>query len=145
MPYYKVEPLKELENIASKMRKFVDQFPDSFSFEVGSTSQPRVDVVHDEESVTVFAEIPDVTKENIKLTLEKNVLTIKGEKRKKELPDNTAFITMERQFGPFQKTVPLPFDINASSVEAKFENGVLEIRMSKVQPKKTDQINIEIK
>ncbi len=145
MGYYRVEPLRELENMANKMRKFIDEFPESFSFEFGTTFQPRIDIVHDDASIQVLAELPGVTKENIHLLLENNVLLLKGEKKKPELDEKTTVYKMERNYGAFHRNIPIPFDVNPSNVQAKFENGILIITLAKIKQKEPEHINIEIK
>lgn len=145
MGYYRVEPLKELENMANKMRKFVDEFPDSFSFEVGTAFQPRIDIIHDEDSVKVLAELPGLSKEEINLVLENNVLMLKGEKKKMQLGEKDTVYRMERNYGNFNRPINIPFDVIASNVKAEFQNGVLTVTLAKSKPKKEDQMNIEIK
>ena len=145
MAHYKIEPMKELENIANKMRKFVDEFPDSFSFEVGNNFQPRIDVVHDDATVSILAELPGVEKSSVHLMLQENSLVLKGEKKKPLQDERLNFSRMERQYGSFQRTIPLPIEVIASSIDARMENGILEVKMKKAQTKEAEKINIEIK
>ena len=145
MAHYKIEPMKELENIANKMRKFVDEFPDSFSFEVGNNFQPRIDVVHDDATVSILAELPGVEKSSVHLMLQENSLVLKGEKKKPLQDERLNFSRMERQYGSFQRTIPLPIEVIASSIDARMETGILEVKMKKAQTKEAEKINIEIK
>lgn len=145
MGYHRVEPMKELENIASKMRKFIDEFPDSFSFEVGGAFNPRVDVIHNDATVTILVELPGVAKEDIRLVFEENSLILKGEKKKPSVSDKDMVARVERNYGTFNRSIFLPADVVPSSVDAKLDAGVLTVTMQKVKTPQQEHVHIEIK
>ncbi len=145
MGYYRVEPLRELENMARRISKFVDEFPDSFSFEVGTTFQPRVDIIHSDETVKIYAELPGVAKDDISLVYENGTLILKGRKEKPAAGEKETLFRAERNYGPFHRAVSLPFEIQASSISAQFENGLLIVTMAKSRPTPPDEVKIEIK
>ena len=145
MGYYRVEPLRELENLANKIGKFVEEFPDSFSFEVGTTFQPRIDILHDQENIRIYAELPGVTKENISLVYENKVLLLKGKKERHAAGEQETLYRTERNFGQFHRNISLPFDIQPATINAVFENGVLVISMSRSKPAASEQVNIDIR
>jgi HSP20 family protein len=106
-----------------------------------------MDISEDEKNIFVEAEIPGIKKEDMKITLQDNILTITGEKRKdKEEKDSKRnFFRSERVYGSFTRSFTLPEDINPDSVDAKFDNGILNIKISKAEQKKVNEKFITIK
>lgn len=140
MTLIKFEPLRELETWNERIHRFFNDFPSSdFNF------YPHIDITDDENNIYVTAEIPGVKKENIKITLQDNILTIQGEKIRGEEKEKRNIFRSERVYGSFTRSFTLPDDINPDSVDAKFENGILNITMSKAQHKKVNEKFIEIK
>ena len=141
MTLIKFEPLRELENWNEKIHRFFNDFQATdFNY------YPHIDISDDENNIYVEAEIPGVKKEDIKITLQDNILTISGEKKNtKEEKDKKNFFRSERVYGSFTRSFTLPEDINPDSVEAKFENGILNISIQNAQPKKTAEKFIQVK
>ena len=141
MTLIKFEPLRELENWNEKIHRFFNDFQATdFNY------YPHIDISDDENNIYVEAEISGVKKEDIKITLQDNILTISGEKKNtKEEKDKKNFFRSERVYGSFTRSFTLPEDINPDSVEAKFENGILNISIQKAQPKKTAEKFIQVK
>jgi HSP20 family protein len=142
MTLIKFEPLRGLENWDEKIHKFFNDFPNTcFNY------YPHIDIYDDEKNIYVEAEIPGVKKEDIKITMQDNILTIKGEKNKETDEKNSKrnFFRSERVYGSFTRSFTLPEDINPDSVDAKFENGVLNVKIAKAEPEKVSEKFIEIK
>ena len=102
---------------------------------MGGVLAPRVDVAEDEKTVTLTAELPGVNEEDIEVTLAGDQLTIKGEKHseldeKKESEGRTVHRT-ERSYGAFQRTITIPYKVEADQVSAHFKDGVLTITLPK--------------
>ncbi|OGU75886.1 MAG: heat-shock protein Hsp20 [Ignavibacteria bacterium RBG_16_34_14] len=141
MTLIKFEPLRELENWNERIHRFFNDFPSAdFNY------FPHIDISDDEKNIYVEAEIPGVKKEDMKITLQDNILTITGEKKKeKEEEDKKNFFRSERVYGSFTRSFTLPEDIDPDSVDAKFDNGILNITIAKSHPKKVAEKLIEIK
>ncbi len=143
----KFDPMRGFENISRKMNSFMNEFEKGFSFEFGSFS-PRIDIAEDEKNIFIHAEVPGIAKEDIKVTInDDNVLTIKGHKKRESKSDDTnskSFIRVERSFGEFQRSFMLPENVNKDSINAKFENGVLDIVLDKAEPEKPKEIEVTI-
>ncbi|MEJ2193958.1 MAG: Hsp20/alpha crystallin family protein [Ignavibacteriaceae bacterium] len=107
---------------------------------------PKVDLMEDNNSVNIIVELPGVSKNDVKIVLENNVLTLSGEKKNKvEEKDNVKIVTNERTFGKFERKFELPEDINPDDVKANFENGLLNISIAKLVPETPVEKVIEIK
>ncbi len=120
-------------------------FDDLFSSKaLGSTEVfPRVDVAEDDRAIRVTAEIPGLTEKDINVTVEKNVLTISGEKKeeREEKDEKRNIVMSERRFGSFCRSMRLPEGIKAEEINAEFKNGVLTIDLPKseqIQPRKIE-------
>lgn len=146
MTLIKFEPLRELENFQSRINKFFGEFPSS-GFDFAFSFNPKIDISDDEKNIYVEAEIPGVKKENINISLEDNILTIKGDKKSKSEDNNKEknYYRSERSYGSFTRSFTLPSEVNPDSCEAKFEDGILKITVAKIEPKPKNERHIEIK
>ncbi|MGK9476018.1 Hsp20/alpha crystallin family protein [Melioribacter sp. OK-6-Me] len=144
MTLVKFEPLKELETLHDRIQRYFEDFT-NFGFTFADNFNPRIDISEDNESINVVAEIPGVKKENVKITLQDNILTIEGEKKKEEEKKEKNYYRSERVFGSFKRSFTLPADVDTDNVEAKFENGMLSIKMKKLNPKPKKEKVIELK
>jgi HSP20 family protein len=98
---------------------------------------PRVEVTETETDLRVVAELPGVKEQDIEVSLDDNVLSLRAEKKaeRKDERENTHFT--ERSYGMFQRSLQLPFPVNPDEVNAAFEQGVLTITVPK--PKEREQ------
>jgi len=109
-----------------------DLFDDFFSLKHGSLYDsdyiPAVDVKEDERNIYVKADIPGIDEKNLNVDIEKNILTIRGEKSEERRDDrDKKVLIMERKYGSFQRSIRLPDGINSEGIKANFKNGVLSI------------------
>jgi HSP20 family protein len=106
-------------------------FPESSV--VTSTLFAPTDVSEDENALQITMELPGVDPQNVRLSLENNVLTIRGEKRQEIDENNERVHRSERVYGVFERTFVLPNTVDPDKVEARFENGVLVVRIPKAE------------
>lgn len=94
---------------------------------------PKIDVSEGKDGIEVTAELPGVDEKDLDLTLSNDVLTIRGEKKSErdEADKEKSWHVVERRYGSFTRTVTLPYQPDSDKVEAKFEKGVLRIRLPK--------------
>ena len=85
-----------------------------------------------EKEIVVRLEVPGMEKEDFSITVEGNTLYMSGEKRYERDTRDSTYYLMERAYGAFQRTIPLPHNIDADRAQASYKNGVLSIRMPKV-------------
>ena len=79
------------------------------------------------------------------ISLEKDCLTVKAEKKQEEVPEGANFYSCERCFGDYSRSIPLPFRVDAERVSASFENGLLEIRLPKAEEARAKHIEVKVK
>jgi HSP20 family protein len=112
-------------------------FNDFFSFHPTSLFEnewlPSVDVKEKDHAISIIADIPGLSEKEIEVTIEKNVLTISGEKKeeKKEENKDQRYILSERRFGSFRRSIHLPGNIIQDQIKAEYKNGVLNIEIPK--------------
>jgi HSP20 family protein len=113
----------------------------------GSDMSPKIDVAESKDAVEVTAELPGVEEKDVDVTLVDDVLTIRGEKKteREEQDADKNWHVVERSYGSFTRSIPLPFDPDASKVAAKFDKGVLRIHLPKPAEAAKKEQKIEIK
>jgi HSP20 family protein len=106
---------------------------------------PDIDVKDEAGAVTVRADIPGMKKENLDISVQADLLTLKGERKEEAEKKGKDFYHAERFYGAFSRTIELPAKVKAAGVKASYKDGVLEVRLPKdasAQPKRT-RIRIE--
>jgi HSP20 family protein len=110
-----------------------------------SSGLPAVDVLRNEDEVIVRADIPGVSKENLEVTVLKNRLFIRGEKKHKHEGTEGNTHRMERFYGSFERAIDLPVPVTPESMKASFQDGVLEVRAPISEEARPRRIAIEVK
>jgi HSP20 family protein len=144
MTLVSVKPIKEFDNIQNSIQKYFDDFTSMKSTLNNSVFSPKFDISEKNNQLKIEAEVPGVIKEDLKITLQDNILTIEGEK-KNSSNDEARYFVAERKFGSFKRSFTLPEDIDSEKVNAKFDNGVLTVLLSKVEEKTPVEKVIEVK
>jgi HSP20 family protein len=105
---------------------------------------PLVDVSEDEKGYLIKAELPEVKKEAVKVTLENGVLTISGERKFEQEEKNKRYHRVERAYGTFLRSFTMPDDAEAEEVTAEFRDGVLQVRIAKTERSRPKQIDVKV-
>jgi HSP20 family protein len=105
---------------------------------------PIVDIVEDEREYLIKAELPEVTKENVKVTLDNGVVTIRGERKLEKEEQNKKYHRIERSYGCFMRSFTLPADADPAQITADFKDGLLHVRLGKCEEKKPKQIEVTV-
>lgn len=103
---------------------------------------PPVDIQETEEGYRLLAELPGLTKDDITITLENNVLRLSGERKFEKDTKKESYHRIERTYGAFSRAFALPHQVNGEGVQAAFENGVLTITVPKAEQAKPRKISI---
>lgn len=107
------------------------------------TFQPSIDVSEDDKHLKISAELPGLDKNDIDVHIDEGVLTLRGEKKSEKTSDEEGCYRTERYYGSFQRSIPLPPDVDHERAEAKFDKGVLNVRLPKTKTAaKTKKIDI---
>ena len=106
---------------------------------------PPVDIFQDgDKEIVLKAEVPDMSREDIDITVENGTLTIKGEKKITTDVKEEQFHRIERRYGSFSRSFSLPRTVDATKVGADYKNGVLTVRLPLREDAKPRQIKVEV-
>jgi HSP20 family protein len=123
-----------------EMNRLFDDFFEGFGplatapgFESFGAGVPSVDVSETDQEVHVEAELPGVDEKDLEVTLADGVLHLRGEKKFEKEQKEKSFHRVERAYGSFQRSIPLPADVDESKVDAVFKKGVLHVTLPKTK------------
>jgi HSP20 family protein len=123
-------------SLRREMDSLFDEFFKGFDLEGrdgdGMSFNPRVNVAENEKEIQVTAELPGIDSKDVDVSLARDVLTIRGEKREEKKDEKENYYRMERSYGSFSRSIPLPSGlVNADQIDANFKNGVLTVTLPK--------------
>lgn len=116
---------------------------DLFGERQGSSWTPQVEVIERGDELIVRADLPGMTKDDVKVDVSDDRLVISGERRNEHEKEDDGYYRSERYYGSFYRTVPLPDGVDTETAEATFRNGVLEISM--VAPERAGRRRLQIR
>lgn len=105
---------------------------------------PLVDISEDDKEYRIKAELPDVKREDVKVTAEAGTLTIMGERKFEKEEKGRRYHRVERAYGSFGRSFSLPNDVNPAKVTAEFKDGVLTVHLMKDEKAKPQQVEVKV-
>jgi HSP20 family protein len=105
---------------------------------------PACDVFEDKDSVKIVAEVPGVTPEDVKISLENNVLTIRGEKKQQAEESSERVHRYERTYGTFERAFSLPTSVDPERIAATYTNGILTVSLPKAERARPREIPVKV-
>lgn len=145
MELTKWDPMRDLEEIFGRYGRSMGM-PRRTNQEVLATGDwaPRVDVAETEREFTINAEIPDVKKADVKVTVDNGVLSIRGERHQEKEEKDKKFHRIERAYGTFTRSFRLPDNVDETGIDAEFKNGMLKLSIPKLEEAKPKAIEVKI-
>jgi HSP20 family protein len=146
MAIQRFDPFREFATLQDRMnRLFGDVYLRDEDVSQRGNWMPPVDIYETEaHDLVVKAELPDMTREDIEVTVENNVLTLKGTKKFASEVKEEQFRRIERSYGTFSRSFTLPNTVDASKVSAEYKNGVLTVKLPFREEAKPRTINVEV-
>jgi HSP20 family protein len=141
------DPFRELEEMSDRLnRMFARPATRTNGKETMIVADwtPTVDISETEAEYQIKAEIPDVKKEDVKVTLEDGVLTIQGERKQEKEEKGKKYHRIERSYGSFVRSFSLPDVIDEERVKADFKDGVLNLHLPKSEKAKPKAIEVKV-
>ena len=138
------EPARELASMEVDRlnRMFTDFYGEAFS---RSAWVPAVDIYEtDAHEVVLKAELPEMKREDISVTFENGVLTLKGERKFEQETKKENYHRVERRHGTFSRSFTLPNTVDASKVGAEYKNGILTVKLPFREEAKPRTVNVEV-
>jgi HSP20 family protein len=139
------DPLREMERRMNRLFGFAPEWPDwqeNFTLKAWA---PACDIYETDAAVIVKAELPEVKREDVKVSIENNVLTLTGERKLEEETKRDNYHRVERNYGQFLRSFTLPNNIDPAQITAEFQNGMLNITLPKRAEAKPKEIEVNVK
>ena len=142
-------PLSDWDNLSKWFEGFGDPWSGRSALvprpEVPGQFSPAVEIKEGEGVITVHAELPGVSKDDIEVSVHEDTLTLRGRKKSESEKAEGKYHYTERRYGEFVRTFSLPETVDATKVEAKFNDGVLEINLPVIEAAKPRRVEIGVK
>jgi HSP20 family protein len=141
------EPAREISSLQQEMNRLFSSFFDAPAT-AGATGArrwiPAMDLVETDDHFVLRADLPGLTEADIDLSLEDNVLTLSGERKSEHEARGEGFYRVERASGTFSRSLTLPEGVDGDAISARFEKGVLEVRIAKPEQRKPRKLQIQV-
>jgi HSP20 family protein len=143
------DPFKEMEELQGRLAKLFSMGPARVANggnELITVTEwaPTVDIIEDEKEYVVKADLPEVKKEDVKVTVEDDVLTITGERKLEKEEKGKKFHRLERAYGNFLRSFTLPPGAEGAKVSAEFKDGVLKVHLPKSEKAKSKTVDVKV-
>jgi HSP20 family protein len=103
-----------------------------------------VDIREQNDAYLVEVELPGLSKDDVKITMENNILTVQGEKKQEKEEKRGNYHRTERVYGSFQRSFTLPSSVKNEKIEAQYKNGILTVTLPKVEEAKPKAIEVKV-
>jgi HSP20 family protein len=139
------DPFRGLASFQEQMNRL---FEDSLRTREGesalTTWAPPVDIYETENELVLKVDLPDLNEKDLDIRVENNMLTIQGERKFEEKVSRDNYLRVERAYGSFSRSFPLPSTVYTDSIHAEYKNGVLTVQMPKRAEAKPKQVKVTV-
>ena len=142
-PFYSLQ--REMNSLFDNFFRGFDVAPRGFAGAGMGGFSPSIDVKENDKEFIIKAELPGVEEKDIDVTVTNDAVTIKGEKKEEKEDKDKNYYYMERAYGSFCRVIPLEAEIDSGKAEARFKNGILDIKIPKNQSAKAKGTKVSIK
>ncbi|HEY0172885.1 MAG TPA: Hsp20/alpha crystallin family protein [Pyrinomonadaceae bacterium] len=146
MSITRYDPFRDLKSLQDEVnRLFSTNFTRSFGDEgiARGAWTPNVDIFENKDEIVLEAELPGMNREDFELTIENNVLTLRGERRFEKRDEADNYHRVERAYGAFTRSFTLPQTVSAENAAAEYKNGVLRVTLRKREEVKARRIEVQ--
>jgi HSP20 family protein len=141
--------LREMEEAQNRLTRFLGGFPNRMgigephSLSVADWS-PEVDISQDDHEYLLKADLPEMKKDEVRVTVEDGILCVSGERKSEKEDQKRKFHRIERSFGNFRRSFTLPEDTDSTKVTADFRDGVLKVHLPTTTIAKTKAVEVKV-
>lgn len=151
MNLVRFDPFRDLRSMHDRIDRLYNEAFGSRA-EAGTTEEeplraswiPSVDVHENENAITLRAELPGMSEDDVELTIENGRLTVQGEKRLEKEDTDGNYRRIESAYGSFYRSFPLPNTVDQDNIDASFKNGVLTVTLPKAETAKPKRIALKV-
>lgn len=138
------DPMRELEEMSERMNRLVARPAGNEEALVTAEWAPIVDIQETDKEYLIKAELPEVKKEDVKVTLKDGILNLEGERHQEKEEKNKKFHRVERSYGKFVRSFTVPQDVDEKNVQADFKDGVLNVHLAKSETVKPKTVEVKV-
>lgn len=135
------DPFRELDEMTTRLGRMFPAREDGDTF---ADWAPAIDVQETEGEYLVKADLPDVTREDVRVAIENGVLAVEGERKQEKEEKGRKFHRIERSYGKFVRRLAVPTDVDEQKIAADFKNGVLNVHLPKSEQAKPRSIDVAV-
>jgi HSP20 family protein len=147
MNLVKWDPFAELEDVSKSLNRIFGRFParpaDREALAMADWA-PTVDISETDSAYMIKGEIPGVNKEDVKVTIEDGMITMRGQRKLEKEEKDKKFHRIERSYGSFMRSFRVPDDVDENAVKAEFKDGMINVTLPKSGKSKARSINVSI-
>ncbi len=143
-------PLREMDEAQNRLNRFfLDGFPNRMgSGEIHNLAvadwSPEVDISEDDHGYLLKADLPEMKKDDVRVTVEDGILNVSGERKTEKEDQKRKFHRIERSFGTFRRSFTLPEDADSTKVTAEFRDGVLKVHLPTTARPRSKAIQVKV-
>ncbi len=147
------DPFRDLEEMGERLNRVFSGIPRTGRAAAGEAGRealtvpdwaPMVDITETDEEYLIKAEIPEVKREDVKVSVENGVLTMQGERKQEKEEKGKKYHRVERYYGSFQRTFTVPDNVDETKVRAEFKEGILNVHLPKAEKAKPKAIEVRV-
>lgn len=136
------DPFRELTALQGEVNRMLRRFGGDGGELARESWMPSLDVVETKEAIAIKADLAGMKPEDISIEVEENVLTLSGERRFEEKVEEDKYYRIERRYGSFSRSIALPQGVDADRIQASYEDGVLEVKVPKLEQARPKRISV---
>jgi HSP20 family protein len=148
MNLIKWDPFVELDDVSKRLNRIFGRFPARTEAErevlTVADWAPTVDITETDTAYLIKGEIPGVNKEDVKVTIEDGMITMRGERKMEKEEKDKKFHRIERSYGSFMRSFRVPDDVDEAAVKAEFKDGMINVTLPKSEKAKAKSVNVSI-
>lgn len=140
---FRWDPLRETFELRNTINRLFDE---AFrrSSGISGTRYPRVDLLEKDHSIVLNAELPGMLREEVNISFHQGTLTVSGERKAPEVPDDGRCVRSERTFGTFRRMFEIPVPVDEKKIAANFRDGILTVSLPKREEAKAKEIHVNV-
>ncbi len=138
------DPFREVASLQNRVNALFRDFNEGESAMTTASFIPAVDIYEDEKKVVLKLEVPGIAEKDLDVSVENNVLTVKGERKFAAEEKEENFHRIERRYGSFYRAFTLPTTVDTEGIDAKYDAGILKLELKKKPEAQPKQIKVSV-
>ena len=138
------DPFREVAALQNRVNALFHDFSEGESAMTTASFIPAVDIYEDEQKVVLKLEVPGIAEKDLDVSVENNVLTVKGERKFAAEEKEENFHRIERRYGSFYRAFTLPTTVDTEGIDAKYDAGILKLELKKKPEAQPKQIKVNV-